>query len=347
MNNSFILEKLYAALQSRSTARIVAESGAFFIIWLVIMIGNSLTLYIVLSNRQLRTVPNLFIVSLAFSDIGMGVLSMPMCFAVLALSYWPFSDVACQYEGFIAVTMGLASVQSLTWTAINRYYRVVRTNEYRKYFTMRSTITYITSGWILSAISLTPYLLAGHRMIFHPGKYFCYAHIDVAWYTAFVAILYVGVPINITLFCYFRVFQVVKKHNNRFSNSSGAQSNLNVEEIKITRTLFIVLIVYMTCWTPILIMDLIDTFRGFWSLSREAYTCYSFLAVVSSATNPIIYGFMNPVFKKEYLKILCCKKNRNGPNLARTVNVGVTAANRSKTTANNLQIVSVCSTGTS
>lgn len=343
MNNSLILEKLYATLQSRSTARIVAESGAFFIIWLAIMIGNSLTLFIVLSNRQLRTVPNLFIVSLAFSDIGMGVLSMPMCFAVLSLSYWPFSDFACQYEGFIAVTMGLASVQSLTWTAVNRYYRVVKTNKYRTYFTMRSTIMYITSGWVLSAISLAPYLLAGHRMIFHPGKYFCYAHIDVTWYSAFVAILYVGIPTNITLFCYFRVFQVVKKHNNKFLNSRGTQNNLNVEEIKITRTLFIVLLVYMTCWTPILVMDLIDTFRGFWSLSREAYTCYSFLAVVSSATNPIIYGFMNPVFKKEYLRILCCKKNRNRNNLPRTVNVEAAAAN-SKATTNNLQIVSVCST---
>jgi len=42
-------------------------------------------------------------------------------------------------------------------------------------------------------------------------------------------------------------------------------------------------------------------------MSREVYTFYSFLAVVSSATNPIIYGLMNPQFKKEYLKILCCK----------------------------------------
>jgi len=310
MDNEAILVKLAKEFESRSTARIAIESGIFLLIAIVIIIGNTMTLYIVYKNRHLRTVPNLFIVSLAISDLGTALLSMPMCFTVLVVSHWPFSDTACQYNGFIGVMMAVASVQSLTWTSLNRYFRVVKPNKYRRYFTMKITTFYIAAFWIFSAFASPPYWFAGERMIFHPGKFFCYLKMDAFWYTAFAVPLYIGLPTSITVYCYMRVFQTVNKHNKQFAKSRGSNNNLSVEEIKITRTLFVVLLVYMTCWTPILIIDLIDTFRGYWSMSRDVYTFYSFLGVVSSATNPIIYGVMNPQFKKEYLKIVCCKAFR-------------------------------------
>jgi len=311
MDNEAILVELAKELKSRSTARIALESGIYILIAIVIIIGNTMTLYIVYKNRHFRTVPNLFIISLAISDLGIALLSMPMGFTGLAISHWPYSNTACQYSGFIGITMVAASIQSMAWTSVSRYFKVVKPHKYRRYFTMKLTSIYIAAFWIVSAFATPPYWFAGKRMFFHPGKFVCFLKMDATWYTGTVP-LYIGLPTSITLYCYMRVFQTVNKHNKQFAKSraNNNSNNLSVEEIKITRTLFVVLLVYMTCWTPILIIDLIDTFRGYWSMSRDVYTFYSFLGVVSSATNPIIYGVMNPQFKKEYLKIVCCKAFR-------------------------------------
>jgi len=182
MDNGAILVKLANELKSRSTARIALESGILLLIAIVIIIGNTMALYIVYKNRLLRTVPNLFIVSLAISDLGTAFLSMPMCFTVLVVSRWPFSDIVCQYNGFVGVAMVAASILSMAWNSVNRYFRVVKSHKYRRYFTMKLTTIYITAFcFFFSFLATLPYLIAGERMIFHPGKYFCFPKMDATW----------------------------------------------------------------------------------------------------------------------------------------------------------------------
>ena len=56
-----------------------------------------------------------------------------------------------------------------------------------------------------------------------------------------------------------------------------------------------------------MVIDLVDTINEKWIFPREAYLAYSFLAVFSSALNPLIYGVLNKSFRKDYLKVLCCR----------------------------------------
>ena len=53
-----------------------------------------------------------------------------------------------------------------------------------------------------------------------------------------------------------------------------------------------------------MLIDIADTIYGRWTFPQETYVAYSFLATISSALNPIIYGLMNNNFRSEYLKIL-------------------------------------------
>ena len=68
-----------------------------------------------------------------------------------------------------------------------------------------------------------------------------------------------------------------------------------------------IVVFFSLCCTPILSIDIFDTIRGSWTFPREAYVAYSFLATISGALNPIIYGVLNKNFQNEYLKILRCK----------------------------------------
>ncbi|KAJ6657788.1 hypothetical protein lerEdw1_001975 [Lerista edwardsae] len=50
---------------------------AYLFIFFMCMIGNMLVCFIVLKNRQMRTVTNIFILNLAISDVLVGIFCMP------------------------------------------------------------------------------------------------------------------------------------------------------------------------------------------------------------------------------------------------------------------------------
>ena len=249
----------------------------------------------------------MFVASLAVSDFALGLLSADLLsLPVLVTSRWPFDELACQYQGFIAVTLAIASIHTMTFMSLNRYFRIVRPTVYRRYFTRKKTSIMIILSWLYSTTSPLPYLLSGHRMVFHPSKFFCYLQIDSGAFTVVLVTVYIGIPTCIIIFCYFRIFQYVRNHNINLQENETGRRRVNVEDIKIARTLFVIVVVFNLCWTPILMIDVIDTIRGRWGFSREVYVSYSFLATVSSAINPILYGLLNKNFQREYIKILRC-----------------------------------------
>lgn len=50
---------------------------AYALIFLLCMVGNTLVCFIVLKNRHMRTVTNMFILNLAVSDLLVGIFCMP------------------------------------------------------------------------------------------------------------------------------------------------------------------------------------------------------------------------------------------------------------------------------
>ena len=301
------LEEMSKEFKSRSQVTVVLESGFYAVILLLLFVGNFATLLIIALNNRMRTITNMFVASLAISDFLLGALSAcPIALTTLVKSRWPFDDTTCQYQGYVAVTLAVASTQTLALMAVNRYFRIVSPAKYRRYFTKKKTLIMILVSWFYCMWAPLPYLLKGYRMVFHPSKFFCYLQIDSGPFTAFLVTVYVGLPTCVIFYCYLRIFQTVRSHNNNFQATDGSRNTVNVEEIKITRTLFVIVVFFNLCWTPVLLIDIVDTIRGSWSLPREAYVAYSFLATISSALNPIIYGVLNKNFQKEYLKILRC-----------------------------------------
>ena len=82
---------------------------------------------------------------------------------------------------------------------------------------------------------------------------------------------------------------------------------MNIKEIKVARTLFVIVVFFSLCWTPVLLIDTVDTTLGRWTFPLEAYVAYTFLANISSALNPFIYGVLNKNFRTDYLKMVCCR----------------------------------------
>ena len=306
------LVEMLTELNARSKARIALEAGFFAVILSLCFVGNSITLLIMVLNRRMRVVPaNMFVASLAISDFSLAALSSFSGFVVLSTSHWPFSNTFCQYQGYMAITLAIASMQTLAMMAVNRYFRIVSPKKYRRYFSKKKTMIIIFVAWLYSFCAPLPYVISGNKMVFHPSKFFCYLQIDSRAFTTLLAIVYVGFPTFIIIYCYLRIFKTVRSHNNNFQTSYAGNSAVNVEEIKVARTLFVIVVFFNLCWTPVFVIDIVDTIQGSWIFPREAYVAYSFLATISSALNPMIYGVLNKNFQDEYLKILRCRYSRS------------------------------------
>ena len=97
----------------------------------------------------------------------------------------------------------------------------------------------------------------------------------------------------------------------RTNVAPNLQLKANVEDIKITSVLFVVVLGFMLCWFPILVISVYMVSSGNDPLPRVADLLYTYLGAASSAINPCIYGLMNRSFRSEYLKIIRCKRHHN------------------------------------
>ena len=316
MNTSLSsLEKFALQLQHRSTVVKAVESSFMFMINFASFFGNLLLGVAVVRNPTLRrTVPNMYIITLAVSDFLMSLVGIPFSLAALIVGEWPFNNFICQVQGFWILLMCAVSLQTLAVTAVNRYVRVVRSRSlYQKLFNFKTTKVTIMVVWFMALLAPLPYAFAGHEYIFHTGKVFC-AHNPASLndgYGAYLVLVFVAVPLITLLICYTKVFLTVRKHNLsfRYRNHSRAirstsENSLSVEEVNVTYVLLVVVTGFLTCWTPVLVIDLIDFINADWKLKREVYVSYTCFGYASTSLNPIIYGIMNRSFRAEYLRIL-------------------------------------------
>ena len=166
--------ELLREFNSRSKAKVILESALYVLIVLFLFVGNSLTLLVMLSNRRMRTIPNMFVASLAVSDLFIGVFSAgPLAIPTLVTSHWPFNDTTCQFQGYLASALCLASIHTLVLMAVNRYYRIVKPIKYRHYLSKKKTLIMILVAWFYSICAPLIYVLLGNKMVFHPSKFFC------------------------------------------------------------------------------------------------------------------------------------------------------------------------------
>ena len=162
----------------------------------------------------MRTIPNMFVVSLAVSDLLIGVFSVaPLSIPTLVTSHWPFNETTCQFQGYVVGMLAAASIHTLVLMAVNRYYRIVKPTKYRRYFTKKKTLIIILVSWLYSICAPLIYVLSGNKIVFLPSKFFCFFPIIKGAIVAYGLPLYIGIPTCVIVYCYFRIFTTVRNHN--------------------------------------------------------------------------------------------------------------------------------------
>ena len=308
-------------LRERSVSLVVLESALMILIELAALLGNLMVCLAVYRSKRLQTIPNMYVVMLAISDALMAALAMPMAVAFLITGRWLFSDQVCQFQGFLTFLFALVSVLTMTAIAVNRFLHMVKPNFYRSHVGVRETLVSLAVIAILGGLGagLAP-IVGWARFLEHHGKVFCFMEFESTtvekFYIGVLDIFYILIPMGVIYCCYFRIFTLVRAHNKETFASASAPTGsrrFNVEEVKVTKVLFVIVLGFTICWSPIALLDFIDVVSTHSvCIPREVFLLYIYLGYGSCSINPFIYGIMNRTFRAEFVRIfrLCRKDNQ-------------------------------------
>ena len=158
-------------LATRTEALVCTETVLFAVTNVVAILGNLLTFYAVYRNHRLRTIPNMFLIALALSDILMSTICIPFTVASLFHGRWIFGDTVCRWQAFDIFTFGTSSVGTMAAIAVSRYFCVVNREKYPSLFKKQRSVMYIFFVWCLALVGSVPILVFKNNSVeFQPGN---------------------------------------------------------------------------------------------------------------------------------------------------------------------------------
>ncbi|XP_035442078.2 octopamine receptor Oamb isoform X2 [Spodoptera frugiperda] len=125
----------------------------------LVIAGNCLVIAAVLCSSKLRSVTNLFIVSLAVADLLVGVAVLPFSATREVFEVWIFGDVWCSVWLAVDVWMCTASILNLCAISLDRYVAVTRPVSYPSIMSRKRAKALIAGLWVLSFVICFPPLV--------------------------------------------------------------------------------------------------------------------------------------------------------------------------------------------
>ncbi|UYV81905.1 ser-2 [Cordylochernes scorpioides] len=141
------------------TAETVAMAFCLGIIMCATIFGNILVIMSVFTYRPLRSVQNVFLVSLAVADITVAALVMPFKVAYSVTGRWVFGLRVCEMWLTCDVLCCTASILNLCAIALDRYWAIHDPINYAQKRTLRRVLVMIALVWAISLLISVPPLV--------------------------------------------------------------------------------------------------------------------------------------------------------------------------------------------
>lgn len=251
--------------------------------------------------RQLHTPTNILLLSLAISDLLVGLLLMPVEI-IRNTACWLFGDFSCSLYNSVSLIITFSSVGDVVLISIDRYLAICDPLHYTSRVTERRVKVCVCVCWLCS-------IFYGSLIVKHdftkPSRYsVCLGQcIITADYIAGTVDLMVSfiVPVTIIIVLYMRVFIVavsqaraMRSHITFFTLQLSATQTSKTSELKAARTLGVLVVVFLICFCPYHCVS----FAGN-DMRSDSFLSYAlFLLYFNSTINPLIYALFYPWFRK-------------------------------------------------
>ncbi|XP_041791199.1 trace amine-associated receptor 13c-like [Chelmon rostratus] len=258
---------------------------------------NLLVIISISHFRQLQTPTNLILLSLAVSDLLVGLEAMPS--AIILQSCWFQGKISCALLYLSSFILTSASVGNMVLISVDRYVAICYPLRYSSMLTPSRVKICVSLCWISSVIYnviiLKDYLLQIHLS----NSCFQECTVIINYISGAVDLLltFLG-PVSVIIVLYVRVFVVaVSQARVMRSQISAVKSNtvtVKKSEMRAARTLGIILLVFILCLCPYYIPSI----TGQATASGVESSAQVWLFYCNSTFNPLIYAFFYPWFRK-------------------------------------------------
>ena len=183
------------------------------------LVGNSLTILVILRNKRMKTVATCFILNLAIAD-DLFILSLPFMAHSTFTQNWVFGSGLCKIMSALYGINLYASIFTMVLMSMDRYLAIVYPLRSIKFRTIRNAVLICMAVWAVCFIIMMPYWLYAHTgTMAHSQaggrgssmcKVFWPIHSQLAhmWFwTNFQAIIGFALPILIMSACYLQLLR--------------------------------------------------------------------------------------------------------------------------------------------
>ncbi|CAL8340992.1 unnamed protein product [Merluccius merluccius] len=317
---------LFEILGPKQSPFFLPIAAVYLLIFLTGLSGNLLTCAVIAKHKKMRNPTNLYLVSLAVSDLLVLLFSMPLEIYELWQNYpFPFGEGGCYFKTFLFETVCFASILNVTVLSAERYMAVVYPLKTRYLSTNRHAKRVISGVWLASMACAVPNTLL-HGIFHLPER-----AEESAICTVLQPLWVYNLVIQVTTVCFYFVPMVVisglylvmavhlgrerrKPRGHLGKNcSSTTKSKIQVENGRrrqITKMLAIVVAVFGVCWAPFHMERLLWSSISQWTDTMHAvyqlvHILSGVLFYLSSAVNPIIYNLLSTRFREGFRELMC------------------------------------------
>ncbi|XP_026882346.2 5-hydroxytryptamine receptor 2A [Electrophorus electricus] len=127
---------------------------ALFILLAIVVtvMGNILVIMAVSLERKLQNATNYFLMSLAITDMLLGLLVMPVAMVTILYNYdWPFPSALCPIWIYLDVLFSTSSIMHLCAISFDRYIGIRHPFQHSRANSRARTRVKITAAWTISA----------------------------------------------------------------------------------------------------------------------------------------------------------------------------------------------------
>ena len=298
----------------------------------VAVLGNLIVCYAIITNKSLRSSPtNLFIFSLAFSDLLTVTLAVPFDIEGLFLNWtWKHGEIMCEAWITVYLITVPTSILTLLAVSVDRYKSLKDPlNRFRRFrfMTRKRALIIISVIWLYSLVfALIPVLgwRTYHEFVYEGICYFPFHEI----YSTLSSCLNFIIPLLVTCGIYVKIYLIARSQSSTFDKEisrqmrtteacsrqtrSTEEKKIYLRNIRAAKTISIFVAVFFFCWVPhsaiSISANLCESCQA--KIPDEVRVLVLMFGYLNSALNPFLFAFRNKRFKAAYSALLLTMKAR-------------------------------------
>ena len=286
----------------------------FSFMCLLIVAVNGLVVFLIQKKESLRTLTNMFLASLALSDLMSGLVGIPLLVICLVRD---LINVCVSSAIFIRFT-AISSVCHVLLIACDRYIFIVHGMQYHSLVTKQRAIFTTIAVWLFSLLASVVQL---SWYLFYEIAFTEYEEITEDLnrkYSIACIVLFFALPLMLMCYIYGRVFQISCKSNktDRQCNNSLQQPFRSLlHEWRGRSVLLITIVIFAGCWLPYFVA-MLDEYMNTSEQSPMplwVQRLLLFLGFIPPILNPILCTLTKKDFRRALKKVVSKRKKANVP----------------------------------